>query len=209
MSQTHQLNASTRKRSGSAALKQMRREGFVPAVLYGARQENVNIKVEAKAFSELLHSSAGENLLVTLTIEGLDGNERLALIQDVQHNPLTGALVHADFHAVRSDEKIHANVPVELNGTAAGVKAGGVLEHQIHALEVHCLPRDLPELLRFDVSHLQLGQALHVGEVTFPEGVAVNLDANVVIAIVSEPRVGGGGAEEGEGAPGGEGAAAE
>jgi len=186
MSQTHTLKATTRKRSGSAALKQMRREGFVPAVLYGAKQESLNLKVDAKKFGELLHGSAGENLLINLDIEDQSGGAKMALIQDVQHDPLSSLIIHADFHAVSADEKIHASVPMELTGMSTGVKEGGVLQHQIHSISVHCLPKDLPETLQADVSDLQMGQALHVSDLKFPEGVSVALEGEVVIAIVTD-----------------------
>ncbi len=209
MSQTHSIQATTRKRSGSAALKAMRREGFTPAVLYGAKQENINIKISAKQFTDLLQHSASENLLVNLEIEG-EGGAKMALIQDVQHNSLTGAILHADFHAVSQNEKIHANVPLELTGTAVGVKEGGVLEHQVHSIQVHCFPKDLPSVITADISELEMGDSLHVGDLKLADGVSLHLEGGVVVAIVTEPRVGGESEEEGatatEAAAAGEGA---
>ena len=186
MAKKHKLQATHRNRSGSGALKQMRREGLVPAVIYGAGAENENVKVDAKVFSDLLHHSASESILVNLDIEG---KTRLALIQDVQHNSLTNDIVHVDFLAVNENESITAVIPVEAVGTAVGVKEGGILDVQLHDLEIHCLPKDLPEIIEVDVSGLKLGEALHIGEVKFPDGVTPSLNAEVVLAIVSEPRV--------------------
>ena len=186
MAKKHQLEATHRNRSGSGALKQMRREGLVPAVIYGAGSENENVKVDAKVFFDLLHHSASESILVNLDIEG---KKRLALIQDVQHNSLTNEIVHVDFLAVNENELITAVIPVEAVGTAAGVKAGGILDVQLHDLEIQCLPKDLPEIIEVDVTELKLGNALHIGEVTFPDGVKPTLNDDVVVAIVSEPRV--------------------
>ena len=208
MSKTHNLKVETRKRSGSGALKAMRREGFVPAVVYGAHQENLNLKIGAKSFSDLLHGSASEQILVNLEIES-EGT-KLALIQDVQHDALTGNVLHVDFHAVREDEKIHANVPVELVGDSEGVKLGGLLDHQIHSIEIQCLPKDLPEKVSGDISEVGLGDAFHVKELNFPDGVAPTLDGEVVVALVTQTR--GAVAEEaaGEGSDAeGEGEAAE
>lgn len=188
MSKTHNLKVTTRKRSGSGALKAMRRENLVPAVIYGANQENLNLKIGAKRFSELLQGSASEQILVNLEIEE-EGKTRLALIQAVQHDPLTGKVLHVDFHAVREDEVIHASVPVELHGESTGVRKGGLLDHQIHALEIQCLPKDLPEMIEGDISAIDIGEALHVGDLKYPEGVSALLDADVVVAMVSAPRL--------------------
>lgn len=186
MAKKHKLEATHRNRSGSGALKQMRREGLVPAVIYGAGADNENVKVDAKVFSDLLHQSASESILVNLDIQG---NKRLALIQDVQHNSLTNEIVHVDFLAVNENEPITAVIPVEAVGIPAGVKAGGILDLQLHDLEVQCLPKDLPEIIEVDVSALEIGDAIHLGEVAFSEGVTPTLNADVVLAIVSEPRV--------------------
>lgn len=186
MAKKHKLEATHRNRSGSGALKQMRREGLIPAVIYGAGADNENVKVDAKVFSDLLHQSASESILVNLDIQG---NKRLALIQDVQHNSLTNEIVHVDFLAVNENEPITAVIPVEAVGIPAGVKAGGILDLQLHDLEVQCLPKDLPEIIEVDVSALEIGDAIHLGEVAFSEGVTPTLNADVVLAIVSEPRV--------------------
>ena len=93
------------------------------------------------------------------------------------HNPFSGNIVHIDFHAIKEDEKIHARVPVRLTGESAGVKLGGLLEHQIHTLEVVCLPKDLPEAITYDVCHLNTGDFVHVSELPFPDGVQPNCPA--------------------------------
>jgi large subunit ribosomal protein L25 len=137
----------------------------------------------------VLHKSASEQILVNLTVEDLK-ETKLALIQDVQHNPLTGHIIHLDFHAIREDEIIHANVPLELVGDAIGVKSGGgLLEHLFHSLEIKCLPKDLPDVITADVSGLELNQSLHLRDVKMPEGVKPVADGSVIVALVSEPKV--------------------
>ena len=117
MSKTQQLNAHSRKRSGTGALNQLRREGLIPAVVYGKHQKSLNLRLNRKEVLSVLQKSVSEQILVSLAIE--DTKETLlALLQDVQHNPLTGAILHMDFHAVREDEIIHAHVPIELVGEA-------------------------------------------------------------------------------------------
>ncbi len=188
MSKAQSLTAHTRKRSGSGALNSLRREGLIPAVVYGKSQPSLNVRLNSKQVETVLHHSVSEQILVNLTIEDT-GETKLALIQDVQHNPLTGAIIHLDFHAISENERIHANVPLELVGDAAGVKAGGLLEHLVHKLEVQCLPKDLPEIIRVDVTGIEVGKALHLREIPLPEGVRASADGELIVALVSEPRV--------------------
>lgn len=188
MSKAQALTAHTRKRSGSGALTSLRREGLIPAVVYGKAQPSFNVRLNRKEVENILHHSAAEQILVNLTIE--DTNQTLlALIQAVQHNPLTDTITHLDFHAIREDEVIHANIPLELTGESAGVKAGGLLEHLIHTLEIKCLPKDLPEVIHADVSSLELNGSLHIREIAFPEGVKPVANGEIIVAMVSEPKV--------------------
>ncbi|MEZ5304457.1 MAG: 50S ribosomal protein L25 [Verrucomicrobiales bacterium] len=196
MSQAAVLQASKRARTGSSLLKQMRREGFVPAVMYGRAVEPVNLKVATKAITDMLRASETDNVLLTLEIEG--GGKQMALIQDVQQDPLTSAIIHVDFHAVSQNEKIHAMVPVHLSGDAIGVKNGGLMDHQVHEIEVHCLPKDLPESLTLDVANIGIGEAAHVRDIPLPDGVEVSLDGDVVIAMVAQLRATGAVADSGE-----------
>ena len=188
MSKAQALTAHTRQRSGSGALTSLRAEGLIPAVVYGKTQPSFNVRLSRKEVETVLHHSASEQILVNLTIEDLN-ETKLALIQDVQHNPLTGMITHIDFHAIREDEIIHANVPLELIGDAAGVKAGGLLEHLFHSLEIKCLPKDLPDSIQADVTGLELNASLHIRELVLPPGVKIVADGNIIVAMVSEPKV--------------------
>lgn len=186
MAQNHALSATHRRRSGSGALKAMRREGLVPAVIYGKSEPAQNIKVNAREFGTLLKDSASEHMLVDLDLEG---SKKLAILQDVQHDPITGAFVHVDFHAVAANETVHALVAVEVKGDAPGLKMGGMVEVLVHELSVTCLPHDLPETFVVDVSNLELGQALHVSDLDLPEGIKVEMDPSLVVVQISEPKV--------------------
>ena len=189
MSKTQQLNAHTRKRSGTGALNQLRREGLIPAVVYGKHQQSLNLRLNRKEVLNVLHRSVSEQILVSLQIE--DTKEtKLALLQDVQHNPLTGAILHMDFHAVREDEIIHAHVPIELVGEAAGVKAGGLLEFLTHSLNITCLPLDLPEKVTLDITTLGMNEAMHVSDLVLPKGVKAEADGGIVVVLVAELRGG-------------------
>jgi large subunit ribosomal protein L25 len=202
------LTAEKRELSGSAAAGRLRRSGKIPGVVYGADQDNYSVQIDAKEFGNLLRHSASEQILVNLQIEGAKEANKLALIQSVQHHPLKGEVLHVDFNAVNENRILNARVPVELTGEAKGIKEGGILDTLLHDMEVSCLPKDLPEILQFDVSHLGIADGLHIGEATFPEGVTPALDAQVLIAIVNETRAslseteGGDGGEEVEGEEG-------
>ena len=162
----------------------MRREGWLPSVIYGRGVEAHNLKVDAKTFSDLLAHSSSENILINLDVEG-EGT-RLAFLQSIQHDPLSGAALHADFLAIDEKTEITANIPTHLNGEPAGVKAGGILEQYIHAVEITCLPNDLPDTLEFDVAHMKEGESLHISDVAFPSGVRPTHAGEVVIALIGK-----------------------
>ena len=183
-----EITAQTRKRSGSADVRRLRKEGLLPGVLYGRGTENQNLKVDAKSFSKILSGSASDNILVNLLIEG-SSDKQLALIQQVQHDYLKGCLLHVDFHAVNMNEEIHAQVPVEPQGDPIGVRQGGLLEVMLHTVEVRCLPKDLPSSIPVDVTDLELGKSVHIGDLPLPSGVSAVLESDVVVMICLEPRV--------------------
>lgn len=187
MAKTATLKAEDRKRTGSGLLKQMRKEGWVPSVVYGGGEENLNIKINAKIFRELLAASASDSFLVNLELDS--GKNQLAFVQDIQHDALSSSIVHADFLAVSETTEIKAHLPILLSGEPAGVKSGGILEQQLHGIDIACLPKDLPETLQADVSAMEIGDTLQVKDMNFPEGVAAGVAEDVVIAIVLKTRV--------------------
>ena len=186
MAKTPTLKATERARTGSGVLKQMRREGFVPSVIYGGGTENKNVKLNAKELKELLQHAASDSILVNLDIEG--SSTQLAFLQDVQHNAITGAIVHVDFLAVDDKTQIHASLPLELVGEAIGVSHGGFLDQMLHSLEISCSPKYLPESISADVELLDIGDVLHIADMTFPEGVTPVLNPDVVVALVVKTR---------------------
>jgi large subunit ribosomal protein L25 len=185
MAKKTSLKAAPRARTGSGRLNQMRREGWLPSVIYGKGTENINLKVDAKTFADLLAHSSSENILVNLDIEG--HGTRLAFLQSIQHDPISGKALHADFRSIDEKTAITAHIPTHLNGESAGVKAGGLIEQYVHAIEITCLPNDLPESIEVDISALQIGDSLHIGEITYPEGVKPTHAADVVVAHIGKP----------------------
>jgi large subunit ribosomal protein L25 len=189
MAKTISIKANVRRDVGRTAVKATRAQGKVPGVLYGKREAQP-LEVNAKDLKDALSHSASENVLVDLQVEADAKTEnRLALIQEVQHHPLKDYIVHIDFHEIAQDEKLQTEVPVEAIGEAAGVKTGGgLLDATLRHLTVECLPKDLPELIQVDVSHLELNQAVHVSEIKVPAGVRVLNPKDLAVFIVHAPK---------------------
>jgi len=181
------LTAYPRTAVRRAAVKKLRAAQRVPAVIYGRQRQPQNLELQLKALEDLIHHAASETILVDLTIEGDPQPGRLALLQEVQHHPLTGRLLHVDFHEVGADERVVIQVPVQTVGEAAGVKAGGVLEVLLHKLKVRGLPKDLPEVLTLDVSGLDIGKAIHLGEIPVPAGCEILGDKTLSVVAVAAP----------------------
>jgi large subunit ribosomal protein L25 len=172
------------RRKGSKAL---RSAGRIPANIYGKSIAPQNLQIDSEAFSDLIHSAHSEIVLVDLEVAG-DAKARLALVQDVQHHPLSGEVLHVDFHEVKPDEFITIRIPVEATGEAEGVKTGGgTLEHVLQKLRVTALPKDLPEQIVVDVSALAVGQAIQIGQIQAPEGVKILGDKHLRVFAVAAP----------------------
>ncbi len=183
------LKAYPRTQSRRNGARNLRAAGRVPAVIYGRQAKPQNLEVSAKEFGDLIHHSVSENLLVDLSVENDARAKRLALVQEIQHHPLEGDVLHVDFHEVTEDEKVVILVPLETVGEAAGVKnAGGVLEHVVFKLKVRALPKDLPEQIIVDVSHLELGKSIHLGDIKPPPGVEILGDKHLSVISVAMPR---------------------
>lgn len=191
MSNQVSLKATRRAALGRNAVKKVKAAKAVPAILYGGGNKPEPLQVERREIDTLLAHAVGENILVNLEIE--DGGKsatRLALINEVQHHPVNQTVLHVDFKAVSMNETLVAEVPIEPVGEANGVKNfGGLLEQSLRSIEVECLPKDLPDIIRVDVSNLNLGSALHVRDLPALPGVKYVADSEVTVFLVSEPKV--------------------
>jgi len=183
------LKAYPRSQVQRAEVKKLRTSGRVPGTIYGRQAQPQNIEVGFDEITDLLHHSVSENLLVDLSVENDPRARRLALVQEVQHHPLSGKVLHLDLHEVAETEKVTVSVPVETTGEPAGVKnGGGTLEHIMFKLKVRCLPKDLPEQIVIDFTPLEIGKAIHLGEVVAPAGVEILGEKNRAVVSVSAPR---------------------
>lgn len=191
MAKQVKLSARPRSESGRNAVKQVRARGAVPAVIYGGKDAPANLEIDKKEINQLLAHAVGENILVDLEIsEGGKTRNRLSLIQEVQHHPVKGHIIHVDFHAVSATEEIEAEVVLESEGEPVGVKTyGGLLQQSIRTLGISCLPQNLPELITVDVSGLNIGESLHVRDIKLPAGVTATSEAELTVFLVSEPTV--------------------
>lgn len=183
------LAAERRTALGRSAVRKLKASGAVPAIVYGAKDKPEPLQVSRRDINALLSRASGENILVELEIAG-DGKNRLALVQEVQHSPVGGDVLHVDFHAVSMDEMIEADVPLEPIGTANGVKNfGGLLEQSLRSLAIECLPRDLPDKITVDVSALNIGDAIHVRQIALPGGVTTRIPSDLTAFSVLAPTV--------------------
>ena len=187
MAKQVKLSARPRADVGRNSVKHLRSRGVIPAVIYGHKDQPANLEINNREIVAILKHAIGENILIELDI---DGTSKLSLIQEVQHHPVRGDILHVDFLEVAMDELLHTEVPVEPFGEADGVKNyGGLLEHSLRSLAIECLPKDLPEIIRVDVSALGLNQSIHVRDLVLPAGVKATTDADLTVFIVAEPKV--------------------
>jgi len=189
MARQVKLKAQRRENTGRSAVRKLKARDIVPAIIYGGKEKSQPLQVSARDVRAMLSHASGENILVELEIDGEKSN-RMAMVQEIQHSPLGGDILHLDFHAVSMDETIHADVPVEAFGTPNGVKNfGGLLEQSLRALAIECLPRDLPDKLTVDVSALNIGDAIHVRDIQLPNGVTTKVQGDLTAFSVLAPAV--------------------
>lgn len=182
------LSADSRNDTGKGVARSLRRDGRIPAVIYGHGRDPQPLAVESKAIERLLEAIGGETALIDVAIDG--GAPVKALLREVQRNPVKRAeVIHLDLYAVVADEPIVVDVPVHLTGTAEGVRnQGGVLDHQLHRLTVKCLPAHIPDHITVDVTALSVGDAIHAGELRI-ENAEIQHDDDVTVVAVLAARV--------------------
>src|SRR6266849_1165699 len=182
------LEVSRRERSGKEYAKKLRQDGKIPAVVYGGHKEPVAITVDRKAVTDLIQKSDhGVRSIFLLKMSGTD-QQRHAMIKEIQIDPISRRMTHIDFVRVTMDEKVRVTIPVHIEGTAIGVKEGGILDFQIRDLHVECLPGAIPDAINVDVSNLGLHQNIRVSELTLPEGVRVFDDPDRVVVGVTHAK---------------------
>ena len=182
------VDVARREQTGSAACRRLRRAGLVPAVVYGMGLDPFPVSVSPRRIDEVLTSNTGRNTIFDLKLgDGGEAQSRAARIKDLTRNPVTSAVMHVDFVRVDLTQTVQVSIPIHLLGEAAGVKEGGNLELIHREVPVECLPGDIPESLDIDVSGLNIGDQIHVRDLTIPENVTLLADPEQVLALVAAP----------------------
>lgn len=186
------LQAKIRAESGTQKVNRLRKSGFIPAILYGKHTQPLNIQVAEKDFFQLAngpHGASIKSMLIKLNIGGDNKESRMTLVKEIQHNALNGKVTHIDFNEVSLTEKIHAKIPISIFGTAKGEKEGGIIDHTLRELEVLCLPTDIPEEIRLDVTNLGLHQSIHVKDINLGDKVEILTHKELSIVSIIVPRI--------------------
>ncbi|RKU21425.1 50S ribosomal protein L25 [Candidatus Poribacteria bacterium] len=185
--QQAKLEVQQRNAFGKQSARDLRKEGGVPAVLYGRAQDTLAIQLDARTFRQFLRTY-GENVIINMEVSA--GNTETVIIKEIQRHPVDKQrLIHADFIRISLDEPVTSAVPVVLVGNPPGVQEGGVLEFPLRQVTLHCLPMQMPNEITIDVGHLDIGDAVHVSELTLDEEIDILDEPERIIATVSQPRI--------------------
>lgn len=177
------LTIEARSKTGKGICRQLRVAGLIPGVVYGKGMEAVPVTVNPKELGAAIAGEGGQNNLITLKGGGsLDGNT--VIVTDLHRDPLKGTLRHVDLHKISLTDKVRVKVQINLVGTAAGVKEGGLLDFAMHSVEVECLPTHIPEHIDVDVTDLTIGHSIHVADLKLSAGVKVLEDGRVSVVSV-------------------------
>lgn len=186
--QEKSLNVELRTEKGKNANRRLRVAGYIPAVLY-SHGECESIKVEKKDFFSLFHGHISESVIFDLNYKNNADLKQMAFVKDYHVDPVSGEVLHLDFFKVTLGEKIHTNVPIEITGTPAGIKMGGLLEISEREIEIECLPKNLPDKVVVDVSKLNVGESIHIKDLDLGEEVTLISSVDTVIAAVHLAKV--------------------
>jgi large subunit ribosomal protein L25 len=181
------LIAKKRDLQGSSNSRRLRKTGSLPGVIYSEGEESIAIQLDTHAFEQVLHHHSSESVLVEVSVEG--AGDITALVQEVQHHPVSSDLIHVDLLKVDANKPIHVEIPVDVVGESAGVKEGGTLDLVMHAIAVECLPGDLVESIEVDVSALEIGDVLHLSQVKLSSKLKSLGDEEAIVLSISAPRV--------------------
>lgn len=179
------IKAEKREVFGKNASRRLRKEGIVPVILYGSNEANVPLALEKEALLKILRSETGENTVFEVSF---NSETRNAMIKDLQLDPVSDEIMHADLIQIAMDKVVKVSVPVVTVGDAVGVKTeGGFVDFITREVEIECLPQDIPEHIEIDISHLHLRQAFKIGDVDVPEGIKLISDPDSILVHIELP----------------------
>ena len=188
MAEKATLKAELRKTTGKGAARRMRRDGKIPAVVYGRGEETRPLTLDAHDFGVLVKEYSLDTTLVDLEIDG-DGEPVQTLVVEVQAHPYKPEVLHVDFQQIHAGEKVTVEVPINLVGTPEGVREGGVLQQVMHVVELDCAVEAIPDDFELDVSELLIGDSIHISDLEVPEGVELHVDPKRTVCTVAAPTI--------------------
>lgn len=186
--ETIEIHMEPRETDGKQKAKRLRREGRLPGIFYGPKAHPISLQVDMKEFVTRVGGLEGSHLIRIKSASPLLA-DKVALLKEMQFHPITGRVIHADFYEVDLTEKIQVNIPLHFVGKAVGVVRGGILQPIVREIEVECLPMDIPEYINVEVSSLDIGDALHVTDLSIPAGVVPIYETNLTLVTVVPPTV--------------------
>ena len=186
--ETLEIQVETREVGSKRQARRIRRDGKIPGVLYGPKTAPVPLELNKKEFSNRVAGLEGSHL-VRLKSGSTALADKVALVKEMQYHPITGEVVHTDLYEVDLTARIQVRVPLHFVGKAAGVVRGGILQPIVREIEVECLPLDIPEFFNVEVSALDIGDSIHIEELSIPEGVTVVSESNLALVAVVPPTV--------------------
>jgi large subunit ribosomal protein L25 len=197
-----ELNAAVRTTAGNGPARALRRNGRIPAVLYGPETQPVMLSVQMNELEKALKHAKFGQVIFSLAIDNAKESAKTVMIKELQAHPLTGGYLHADFYEVDMNRKITVSIPVVTTGKCKGVEDGGILQIVQRELDVICLPMQIPQSIEIDISDLGIGDSVHVKDIPTREGIEIPYDVNFTVMTVVAPkadeRPGGEAAEEAE-----------
>lgn len=181
------LAAKPRQETGKCPAGRLRRSGKVPAVLYGSGMKGaLPLTLDGKELDRILHTAAGGNVLVKLSLEG-QPKPHTVMFKEIERHPLKGSILHVDLLEILMDKKILVEVPVHIVGKAEGVALGGIIQQEARKIRIECLPNQIPDSIDVDVTPLGIGQSIHVRDIKLPEGARAAGEASQTLVSVVAP----------------------
>jgi len=185
-----ELKTNTRTTTGNGPARRLRKEGQIPAVLYGSKAETVLLSINSHSLDMILKGGGAGQVLFNLVIHE-DGKTRtsLAMIKELQIHPVSRNFLHVDFYEINMDQKIKVKVPVVTTGKSAGVELGGMLQIVRRELEVQCLPLSVPESIVIDITDLDIGDSIHVGDISLEGEIEILEDGHYTVVNILSPKM--------------------
>ena len=183
------LKAQIRKTVGNGPARTLRREGKVPAVFYGPKTKTVLLSIDSKDFELILKEASVGSVVLNLQIQNGKAYTRSAMIKELQTHPVSGSFLHVDFYEVDMQKKITAKVPVVAKGHSIGVEVGGLMQYVRRELEVLCLPTAIPESIEVDITDLDIGDSIHLEDISLSGDIEILADTNFTVLTVLAPKV--------------------